>query len=69
MPPSRVRPDRRSSPWPFDGLAPDDPGIAEVMAREEYEMHVDIGRGVASAELFFCDLTHAYVSINCDYTT
>ncbi len=53
----------------FDGLAPDDPGIAEVMAREEYEMHVDIGRGVASAELFFCDLTHAYVSINSDYTT
>ncbi len=53
----------------FDGLSPDDPGIDEVMAREEYEMHVGLGRGAASAELFFCDLTHAYVSINSDYTT
>lgn len=53
----------------FDGLPPDDPGIDEVMAREEYEMHVGLGRGTASAELFFCDLTHAYVSINSDYTT
>ncbi len=53
----------------FDGLAPDDPAIAEVMEREEYEMQVGLGRGVASAELFFCDLTHAYVSINSDYTT
>lgn len=53
----------------FDGLAPDDPGVGEVMALEEYEMRVGLGRGASSAELFFCDLTHAYVSINSDYTT
>lgn len=53
----------------FDGRAPDDPEVAEVMAREEYEMHVGLGRGGASAEVFFCDLTHAYVSINSEYTT
>ena len=53
----------------FDGLAPPDPGIADVMAREEYEMHIGLGRGDGLAEIFFCDLTHAYVSINADYRT
>ena len=53
----------------FDGLGPTDPGIADVMAREEYEMHVGLGRGDGLSEIFFCDLTHAYVSINADYRT
>jgi glutamate N-acetyltransferase / amino-acid N-acetyltransferase len=53
----------------FDGLAPDDPGVGEVLALEEYEVHVGLGRGEGLAEIFFCDLTHAYVSINADYTT
>lgn len=53
----------------FDGLAPDDAGIGAVMDRAEYEMHVGLGRGDARAELFFSDLTHAYVSINSEYTT
>lgn len=53
----------------FDGLEPTDEGIAEVMARDEYEMHVGLGRGEGLAEIFFCDLTHAYVSINADYRT
>ena len=53
----------------FDGLAPTDPGIADVMAREEYEMYVGLGRGDGLSEIFFCDLTHAYVSINADYRT
>ena len=53
----------------FDGVAPTDQGIAEVMARDEYEMHVGLGRGEGLAEVFFCDLTHAYVSLNADYTT
>jgi glutamate N-acetyltransferase / amino-acid N-acetyltransferase len=53
----------------FDGLAPADPGIAEVMARDEYEMHIGLGRGDGLSEIFFCDLTHAYVSINADYRT
>jgi len=53
----------------FDGVGPDDPDVVEVMAREEYEMHVGLGRGSASAEVFFCDLTHEYVRINSEYTT
>ena len=53
----------------FNGLRPDDPGIGEVLALEEYEMHVGLGRGEGLAEVFFCDLTHAYVSINADYRT
>jgi glutamate N-acetyltransferase/amino-acid N-acetyltransferase len=53
----------------FDGVDVNDEAVHEVMAREEYEMHVGLGRGEARAEMFFCDLTHAYVSINSDYTT
>ena len=53
----------------FDGLEVTDPGIGDVMALDEYEMHVGLGRGEGLAEVFFCDLTHEYVSINADYTT
>jgi glutamate N-acetyltransferase/amino-acid N-acetyltransferase len=53
----------------FEGMDADDPGVAEVMARAEYEMEVQLRRGDATAELFFCDLTHGYVSLNADYTT
>lgn len=53
----------------FDGVEVGDPDVADVMAREEYEMHVGLGRGEGLAELFFCDLTHAYVSVNADYRT
>lgn len=53
----------------FDGVAQDDPAVDEVLAREEYEIHIGLGRGEGVAEIFFCDLTHAYVSINADYRT
>jgi glutamate N-acetyltransferase/amino-acid N-acetyltransferase len=53
----------------FDGVSVDDDAAAGVMALPEYELTVSLGRGHASAELFFCDLTHAYVSLNADYTT
>jgi len=53
----------------FEGMDADHPGVAEVMARAEYEMEVQLRRGDATAELFFCDLTHGYVSLNADYTT
>jgi glutamate N-acetyltransferase/amino-acid N-acetyltransferase len=61
--------DARDPELRFDGVDVDDPGVAEVMARPEYEMGVALGRGGATAELFFCDLTHAYVSLNAEYTT
>lgn len=53
----------------FDGVPAGDHGAAAVMARPEYEMEVALGRGEAAAELFFCDLTHGYVSLNAEYTT
>ncbi|MEW6582032.1 MAG: bifunctional glutamate N-acetyltransferase/amino-acid acetyltransferase ArgJ [Actinomycetota bacterium] len=53
----------------FDGLPLGDPGVPAVMERAEYELEVALGRGDATAELFFSDLTHAYVTLNADYHT
>ena len=53
----------------FDGVLPDGAGIADVMARPEYEMQVGLGRGTARAELFASDLGHGYVTVNSDYRT
>jgi glutamate N-acetyltransferase / amino-acid N-acetyltransferase len=53
----------------FDGLGAGDPGLAEVMGREEYDLAVGLGRGRAGAEMWFCDLTHAYVTLNAEYHT
>lgn len=53
----------------FDGLTADDSGIAAVMALPEYEIAVGLGRGSGTAELFVTDLSHAYVTLNADYTT
>jgi glutamate N-acetyltransferase/amino-acid N-acetyltransferase len=50
-------------------------GEAEVDAAElsgesrEAELGVRLGRGDASAHVFFSDLTHGYVSLNAEYTT
>jgi len=41
----------------------------EVLARPEYDMEVALGRGAAEAELWWCDLTHAYVTLNAEYHT
>lgn len=53
----------------FDGLDAADPGVAEVMARPEYDLVVSLGRGDAEAELWISDLTHAYVTLNAEYHT
>ena len=53
----------------FDGVLPDGAGIADVMARPEYEMQVGLGRGTARAELFASDLGHGYVTVNAEYRT
>ena len=53
----------------FDGVAHDDPAVAEVLAREEYDLQVSLGRGDGAAEVFACDLTHAYVTLNAEYHT
>jgi glutamate N-acetyltransferase/amino-acid N-acetyltransferase len=41
----------------------------KALAAEEVEIAVELGRGVASARLFSCDLTYDYVRINAEYTT
>lgn len=40
-----------------------------VMARSEIRVRVDLGGGTASARLWTCDLSHAYVTINAEYRT
>ena len=41
----------------------------EVLARDEYDLRIDLGRGAAAAELWGCDLGHEYVRINAEYHT
>ncbi|HEX8010303.1 MAG TPA: bifunctional glutamate N-acetyltransferase/amino-acid acetyltransferase ArgJ [Casimicrobiaceae bacterium] len=38
-----------------------------VMAKPEITVRVALGRGAARAEVWTCDLSHGYVSINADY--
>jgi glutamate N-acetyltransferase/amino-acid N-acetyltransferase len=38
-----------------------------VMKQAEITVRVDLGRGAASTEVWTCDLSHDYVSINADY--
>ena len=38
-----------------------------VMAQSEITVRIALGRGGASATVWTCDLSHAYVSINADY--
>ncbi len=40
-----------------------------VLAQEEYDLGIDLGRGSAGAELWACDLTPEYVRINAEYHT
>ena len=39
----------------------------QVMKRSEITVRVDLHRGPASSEIWTCDLSHDYVSINADY--
>lgn len=40
---------------------------AQVMAREEITIRIELNRGPAQASVWTCDLSHGYVSINADY--
>jgi glutamate N-acetyltransferase / amino-acid N-acetyltransferase len=40
---------------------------AAYMKHRELTIRIDVGVGKASAEVWTCDLTHGYVSINADY--
>jgi glutamate N-acetyltransferase/amino-acid N-acetyltransferase len=40
---------------------------ASIMKSSENIIHVDLGRGKASAKVYTCDLSYEYVKINADY--
>jgi glutamate N-acetyltransferase/amino-acid N-acetyltransferase len=51
-------------------LGPSEIDAAELGGLEpEAELRVELGRGDASAHVFFSDLTHDYVTLNAEYTT
>ncbi len=39
----------------------------EVFSRNQFTVRIELGRGTAREELWTCDLSHDYVSINADY--
>ena len=41
--------------------------LDQVMKQAEIAVRVALGRGKAVAEIWTCDLSHEYVSINADY--
>jgi glutamate N-acetyltransferase / amino-acid N-acetyltransferase len=54
----------------LEELGPDRIEAAELGSdRTEAELSVDLGRGEASAHVYFSDLTHDYIRINAEYTT
>jgi glutamate N-acetyltransferase/amino-acid N-acetyltransferase len=54
----------------LDELGPDRIQAAELASdAAEAELSIRLGRGDASAHVFFSDLTHDYIRINAEYTT
>jgi glutamate N-acetyltransferase/amino-acid N-acetyltransferase len=54
----------------LEELGPDRIQAAELAAElPEAELSVHLGRGDATAHIFFSDLTHDYIRINAEYTT
>ena len=49
-------------------LAGPDPGVG-ARRRGRGGASIDLGRGGASAHVYFSDLTHDYIRINAEYTT
>jgi len=47
----------------------DEAAASAVFARAEFSIRVNLGVGVASAQVWTCDLTHGYVDINGAYRT
>jgi glutamate N-acetyltransferase/amino-acid N-acetyltransferase len=51
-------------------LGPDDVEASELGAdAPEAEIALRLGRGEATAHMYFSDLTHGYVALNAEYTT
>jgi len=52
-----------------DGVSFSDPGVGDVLAREEYDLQVSLGRGGSAASIWVSDLGHSYITINAEYHT
>jgi glutamate N-acetyltransferase / amino-acid N-acetyltransferase len=52
-----------------DGVSYASADALPVLAREEYDLSIDLGRGASATELWACDLSHAYVTLNAEYHT
>ena len=55
-----------------DGLVASDyseAAAAQVMARDEYSVAIELGRGAAQVEIWTSDLSYEYVRINAEYRT
>ena len=50
---------------PVDGY--DETPVAAHLKGQDIRIHVDIGLGQGQAQVWTCDLTHGYISINADY--
>jgi glutamate N-acetyltransferase/amino-acid N-acetyltransferase len=48
-------------------VAYDEADGQRVMKQSEITVRVNLGRGLAAARVWTCDLSHDYVSINADY--
>jgi glutamate N-acetyltransferase / amino-acid N-acetyltransferase len=54
----------------LEELGPDRIQAADLASeRPEAELSINLGRGKASAHVYFSDLTHDYIRINAEYTT
>ncbi len=42
---------------------------AAIFARDEFNIQLDFGFGIAGTTIWTCDLTHDYITINADYRT
>ncbi len=47
----------------------DEPGVVQVLERDEVPVTIELNMGTASATAWGCDLTEKYVIINSQYTT
>jgi glutamate N-acetyltransferase/amino-acid N-acetyltransferase len=48
-------------------LSYDEALMSAYMKNQDLDITIDVGEGRASASVYTCDLTHAYISINGDY--
>ena len=52
-----------------EGIDAAEAAAAQVMKGDQYGITLRIGRGRGRAHYHFCDVGHAYVTVNADYRT